>query len=98
MITAQLEPAYDRSAADRDAGEQSPWKLAERQAFLERLRAEGRTSLLEVGAGSGQDGLFFQEQGLVGPQQAGAPGPQVTRPDAVGSRMTNSAPRSSPSL
>lgn len=64
QIIEQLRPAYDQSAADRDAGEKSAWKLDERRAFLERLRAEGSTRLLEIGAGTGQDSLFFQEQGL----------------------------------
>ena len=32
--------------------------------FLERIRNEGKTRLLEVGAGTGQDSLFFQEAGL----------------------------------
>jgi SAM-dependent methyltransferase len=63
-IIAQLRPAYDRSAAERDVGEKSEWKLTERRAFLERLRAEGKNRLLEMGAGTGQDGLFFQEHGL----------------------------------
>lgn len=63
-IIAQLRPAYNRSAAERDVSEKSEWKLAERNTFLERLRAEGKTRLIEVGAGTGHDGLFFQEHGL----------------------------------
>jgi hypothetical protein len=41
QIIAQLRPAYDRSASERDVIEKTEWKLAERQGFLERLRAEG---------------------------------------------------------
>jgi SAM-dependent methyltransferase len=59
-----LRSAYDAGAADRDAQSKSDWKVAERRAFLERLRSEGKTRLLELGAGTGQDSLFFQEQGL----------------------------------
>ena len=47
QVISQLPPAYDRSAAERDAGEKSEWKLTERRTFLERLRAEGKTRLLE---------------------------------------------------
>jgi len=37
------------------------WKLDERAAFLERV---GHGRLLEVGAGTGGDSLFFKENGL----------------------------------
>ncbi len=65
-ILASLRAAYDRDADDRErgAGFKSPWKIAARAAFLERIRSEGRRSLLELGAGTGQDSLFFKEQGL----------------------------------
>jgi SAM-dependent methyltransferase len=63
-VIAQLRPAYNRSAADRDVGEKSEWKLAERRRFLQRLQGEDKTRLLEIGAGTGQDSLFFQEHGL----------------------------------
>ena len=62
-IADQLRSAYDGSAAERDAGIKEDWKLAERQSFLQLLRKEGRTSLLEVGAGTGQDSLYFKEHG-----------------------------------
>jgi hypothetical protein len=64
-VLAQLRSAYDGSAADRDALPKSVWKIAERRAFLERLRAGRMKRLLEVGAGTGQDSVFFQEHGLV---------------------------------
>lgn len=63
-VVAHLRSAYDRSAVDRDAGAKETWKQNERRAFFERLRAERKTRLLEVGAGTGQDGLFFKESGL----------------------------------
>jgi SAM-dependent methyltransferase len=63
-ILARLRSAYDASAADRDAHSKADWKVAERHAFLERLRGERKTRLLELGAGTGQDSLFFKEQGL----------------------------------
>jgi SAM-dependent methyltransferase len=57
-----LRQAYDTRAAWRDGLTKEPWKVAERQAFRDRL-AEG-ARLLEVGAGTGQDSAFFQQEGL----------------------------------
>jgi SAM-dependent methyltransferase len=59
-----LRSAYDRTAADRDLYEKEEWRLAERRGFLERLRQEKKSRLLEIGAGTGQDSVFFQENGL----------------------------------
>ncbi len=59
-----LRTAYDGNASGRDTGRTSAWKVEERNRFLELLRSEGRRSLLEVGAGTGVHGLFFQEQGI----------------------------------
>ena len=65
QITDHLRSAYNsESAKERDQGRIAPWKATERQAFLELLQQEGKTSLLEVGAGPGRDSLFFQQQGL----------------------------------
>lgn len=58
-----LRQAYDARAAWRDGLTKEPWKLAERQAFRDRLASGAR--LLEVGAGTGQDSAFFQQGGLV---------------------------------
>jgi SAM-dependent methyltransferase len=63
-VIESLRQAYDRSAAERDAGGLAPWKLAERADFLARLRAEGKRSLLEIGAGPGHFAAWFRDQGL----------------------------------
>lgn len=60
----ELRAYYDQDVARRDDGAYPAWKVTERAAFLARLRAEGRRSLLEIGAGTGRDALFFQERGL----------------------------------
>jgi SAM-dependent methyltransferase len=57
-----LRQAYDTRAAWRDGLDKEPWKLAERQAFRDRLAPGAR--LLEVGAGPGQDSAYFQREGL----------------------------------
>jgi SAM-dependent methyltransferase len=61
-VLGPLREAYDARAAWRDGLSKEPWKLAERQAFRERLTPAAR--LLEVGAGTGQDSAYFQEEGF----------------------------------
>lgn len=55
---------YNGDASRRDRGEKSDWKVEERARFLDALRDEGKRTLLEVGAGTGQDSLFFRQAGL----------------------------------
>lgn len=57
-----LRQAYDTRAGWRDGLGKESWKVAERQGFRDRLAPGAR--LLEVGAGTGQDSVYFQEQGL----------------------------------
>jgi SAM-dependent methyltransferase len=61
-VLGPLRQAYDGRAVWRDAVTKEPWKLAQRQAFGDRLTPEAR--LLEIGAGTGQDSAYFQERGL----------------------------------
>lgn len=59
-----LRLAYDRAAAQRDEDAIPGWKAVERDRFLAALRAEQKTRLLEIGAGPGHHGRFFQDNGL----------------------------------
>ncbi len=59
-----LRTAYDGGAEFREGLVKTPWKLAERAAFLDRLREQGCRRLLEVGAGAGHDSEFFAANGL----------------------------------
>ncbi|MFG2168386.1 class I SAM-dependent methyltransferase [Micromonospora chersina] len=61
-VLSPLREAYDSRAAWRDGLTKEPWKVAERQAFRDRLAAGAR--LLEIGAGTGQDSAWFQREGL----------------------------------
>ncbi|SCG53051.1 class I SAM-dependent methyltransferase [Micromonospora humi] len=61
-VLGPLREAYDARASWRDALTKEPWKLAERQAFRNRLAPGAR--LLEIGAGTGQDGVYFQQEGF----------------------------------
>ncbi len=59
-----MRSSYDRKAAERDQRAAPAWQIEERQGFLDLLRQEGKNRLLEIGAGPGQDGQFFQQNGL----------------------------------
>jgi SAM-dependent methyltransferase len=64
-IRASLLTSYGEDAARlRARRAKAPWKLDERAAFLRRLERQGSRDLLEIGAGTGQDSVFFAEQGL----------------------------------
>lgn len=64
-VMAELRAYYDREAEQRDADREYPaWKATERQRFLDLMRAAGKRTLLEIGAGPGRDGRFFAQQGL----------------------------------
>ncbi len=63
-LRASLRETYDRVSREREAGETQGWKVLERANFLALLRSEHRHALLELGAGVGRDGKFFQDQGL----------------------------------
>ncbi|MEU4548878.1 class I SAM-dependent methyltransferase [Nonomuraea dietziae] len=63
-VIGPLRMAYDGGAERRDGTAKTPWKLAERETFLNRLRDGGHGRLLEIGAGAGQDSAYFQADGL----------------------------------
>jgi len=64
QVRDDLRRAYDGAADQRDRQEKAPWKVAERAAFLRRLQQANCTRLLEIGAGTGQDSVFFASHGL----------------------------------
>ena len=61
-VLGPLRAAYDGGAEYRDGLGKERWKLAERQAFRDRLAPGAR--LLEIGPGTGQDSLHFQQEGF----------------------------------
>lgn len=65
QVIDSLRLSYNREMAEqRDRFTKDPWKIEERQSFLDLLRQEGKTNFLEIGAGTGVDSLFFQQNGL----------------------------------
>lgn len=63
-VIEQLRTAYDRKVDERAQKFLEPWKIEERDHFMQLLQQEGKQSLLEIGAGPGRDSLFFQENGF----------------------------------
>ena len=64
-VIAGLRQAYgEAAAAERDSAQKEAFKLDERRRFLDAIRDRNGTSLLEVGAGTGHDSLYFQDHGL----------------------------------
>ena len=59
-----LIKSYDNSVEFRESSPVSDWKVALRREFLTALQREGRTSLIDIGAGTGVHAAFFQSQGI----------------------------------
>jgi len=59
-----LATYYNREAAARDARPLTPRRVACREWFISFLKSEHRHGLLELGCGSGVDGLGFIQAGL----------------------------------
>jgi SAM-dependent methyltransferase len=65
QVIATLRKSYNREKAEqRDQTQKEAWKVTERQHFLSLLQKEHKTRLLEIGAGTGNDSLFFQDHGM----------------------------------
>jgi SAM-dependent methyltransferase len=63
-VTRNLREAYDRRVEERAMRPAPVWETAERDIFLEVLRQERITTLLEVGAATGSDAAFFKDRGF----------------------------------
>ncbi len=63
-IRRDLIRAYDAAADARDERGEAEWRAAHQRAFAEMLRSEGKSRILEIGAGSGHSAVFFQTEGF----------------------------------
>ncbi len=61
---AALAQSYDQDARRRSSKSLSSWKIDEREKFRKLLSNEGKTTILEIGAGTGIDGFYFQQSGM----------------------------------
>jgi SAM-dependent methyltransferase len=63
-LRSNLRESYYRQAQDRDRATIQAWKVEERLRYLLLLQQQHARTLLELGAGTGRDGQFFQDHGL----------------------------------
>lgn len=63
-IFSNLILSYNRHAAERETRPISDWKITLRQQFLDLLKSKSTASLLDLGAGTGRDSLFFGQNRL----------------------------------
>lgn len=59
-----LREAYNKYAHERESSVMQEWKIELRSKFLAVLQKEHKKTFLEIGAGTGRDSRFFQDQGL----------------------------------
>lgn len=64
FLKNDLRETYDKYAQERESSEMQDWKIAERARFLTTLQNEHKHKLLEIGAGTGRDSKFFQDEGF----------------------------------
>jgi SAM-dependent methyltransferase len=60
----QLVQYYDTYATARNISLRDPWKCSIRAYFKDYLIARQMRSILEIGAGTGQDSEYFRQSGL----------------------------------
>jgi SAM-dependent methyltransferase len=63
-IISDLRQSYDRNVEEREKKELAPWKEQERKSFLSLVLDKNYSKLLDIGAGTGLHGKFFQDHGL----------------------------------
>ena len=63
-IKTKLRAYYNREAEYRNSGEKQDWKIRQREAFYKLTILENKKTLLEIGAGTGQDSRYFMDHGL----------------------------------
>ncbi|RPF57019.1 hypothetical protein EDC24_0066, partial [Aquisalibacillus elongatus] len=59
-----ITESYNKKAVERNSSNIPDWKVKQREIFLNRIHNESYSNLLEIGAGTGKDSLYFKEQGL----------------------------------
>lgn len=64
QIKTNLKNAYNKKASERDSLTMEQWKIDTRQSFLNILLETNKKTLLEIGAGTGRDSMFFQDRGI----------------------------------
>jgi SAM-dependent methyltransferase len=63
-VITRLRLSYAHGADARERATLAEWKLTERARCLAAFQEAGVRTVLEVGAGTGKDSLYFQQHGL----------------------------------
>jgi cyclopropane fatty-acyl-phospholipid synthase-like methyltransferase len=63
-IKRDLKKYYDLEAGSRNERPVREWKYRIRDHFLGMAAAEGKSTLLEIGAGTGRDSAYFMNSGF----------------------------------
>lgn len=63
-IKKALKTFYDLEAAERDQGSPAEWKNQPKEELLRLVLNEKKSTLLEIGAGTGKDSKYFSDNGL----------------------------------
>ncbi|MFC5464166.1 class I SAM-dependent methyltransferase [Lederbergia graminis] len=56
--------SYNNMATERDQVKLQDWKVKERSIFINKIKSDKYSRLLEIGAGTGKDSLYFKDEGL----------------------------------
>lgn len=59
-----LRKSYDNFAVQREQNKMQEWKIQLRDSFLNLLMEENKSSLLDIGAGTGKDSMFFMDNNI----------------------------------
>ncbi len=59
-----LKQSYNNHAHEREKSELKVWKAKPRDAFLKLLLSEDKSTLLDIGAGIGNDSKFFMDNDI----------------------------------
>ncbi|MCI5146162.1 MAG: class I SAM-dependent methyltransferase [Candidatus Electrothrix sp. AR3] len=63
-IKENIKAVYNRYADTRNKSDRPDWKNIEREQILLVFQKNGCSHLLEIGCGTGQDSMFFKENGF----------------------------------
>lgn len=59
-----LRQSYNKFAVEREKNKQQQWKIKVRESFLQLLNDEKKTTILDIGAGTGRDSKYFADNNL----------------------------------
>jgi cyclopropane fatty-acyl-phospholipid synthase-like methyltransferase len=63
-VKINLKKYYNQEAELRNLSEKQEWKIQQRSRFCSYVKSENKNSLLEIGAGTGNDSRFFMDCGF----------------------------------